>query len=442
MLNVRDLAKYLRVSRITVYRYIQGGLPFYKIGSRYFFRKEEIDAWLCQYKRKTFYVENIFRHALTNLSPVVIDNAEGGQGAMANAKTMRLTFVFNGEVIPGTIYQRETKKGKRWCINFQTQNKKRVRKVARLAQTLEEAAIVLQEEIQKAFDYEYSTTRRKEKIIFRDFCEKYLELYAQTNKTSWKTDRSCLKNMNHYFGNIYPSELTSEDIEKFKKDKLSKGLQKSTVNRYLAILRKMLNLAKDWGHLSEDKEIRIRLFPERDNLKERILSEDEEKRLLQTSSELVKSVIIVALNTGMRLREILNLKWNQINFNARIIKVDNAKNGRIRFVDINTPLLRELQMLRSRDGQSPCVFSNPETGKPYLDVKKGFKAACRRAEISGLRFHDLRHTFASRLVEKGVHLITVKDLLGHSTVKMTERYAHSSRQSKRNAVELLAKRKS
>jgi integrase len=109
-------------------------------------------------------------------------------------------------------------------------------------------------------------------------------------------------------------------------------------------------------------------------------------------------------------------------------------------VDVNTPLLRELQMLMSRNGQSPYVFSNPETGKPYLDTKKGFKAACRRAGIEGLRFHDLRHTFASRLVERGVDLITVKDLLGHSTVKMTERYTYSSRQSKKNAVELLARR--
>ncbi len=361
---------------------------------------------------------------------------------MAKAKTKRLTFVLNGEVIPGTIYQRETKKGKRWCINFQTPDKKRIRKVARLAQTEEEAVFVLQEEIQKAFNHEYSTSRRREKITIKNFSEKYLELYAKTNKSSWKTDRSCIKNMNHHFGGIFLSELTSETIEKFKKDKLSNGLQKSTVNRYLAILRKMLNLAKDWGYLPESKEIRIRLFPERDNLKERILSGDEEKRLMQTSSELVKSVITVALNTGMRLREILNLKWGQINFHARVIKVDNAKNGRIRYVDINTPLLCELQMLRSRDGQSQHVFFNPDTGKPYLDTKKGFKAACRRAGIEGLRFHDLRHTFASRLIERGADLITVKDLLGHSTVKMTERYTHSSRQSKRNAVELLAQRES
>ncbi|MFX0200827.1 MAG: site-specific integrase [Candidatus Hodarchaeota archaeon] len=196
------------------------------------------------------------------------------------------------------------------------------------------------------------------------------------------------------------------------------------------------------GWLPEQREIRIRLFPERDNLKERILSEDEEKKLLLTSSELVKSAITVAINTGLRLREILNLKWDQINFNARTIKVENAKNGRIRYVDVNTPLLRELQMLRSRDGQSPYVFFNPETGKPYLDTKKGFKAACRRAGIEGLRFYDLRHTFVSRLAERGVYLITVKDLLGHSTVKMTERYTHSSRQSKRNAVELLTQRES
>jgi site-specific recombinase XerD len=86
------------------------------------------------------------------------------------------------------------------------------------------------------------------------------------------------------------------------------------------------------------------------------------------------------------------------------------------------------------------VFSNPETGKPYVDLKKGFKAACIRAEIKDLRFQDLRHTFASRLlVNKGVDIETVRDLLGHHCISITQRYTHSNDERKRAAVALLNK---
>jgi integrase len=96
--------------------------------------------------------------------------------------------------------------------------------------------------------------------------------------------------------------------------------------------------------------------------------------------------------------------------------------------------------MKSGDVEQESVFSNPSTGKPYSDVKGSFKKACQKADITGLRFHDLRHTFASRLVESGADLITVKELLGHSTVKMTERYTHSNQTQKKNAVELLVNR--
>jgi len=81
-------------------------------------------------------------------------------------------------------------------------------------------------------------------------------------------------------------------------------------------------------------------------------------------------------------------------------------------------------------------FCNPETGKPYLDMKTGFKGACRRAGITDLRFHDLRHTFASRLVEKGVDIETLKELLGHHSITITQRYIHSNDERKRAAVDL------
>ena len=120
------------------------------------------------------------------------------------------------------------------------------------------------------------------------------------------------------------------------------------------------------------------------------------------------------------------------------ITVDKSKNGRPRSIQINSTLIDELYKLKSRNCQSVYVFLNPQTGKPFTTVARAFKAACRRANIEGLRFHDLRHTFATRLIERGADLITVKELLGHSTVRITERYTHPGLDTKRKAVELLA----
>lgn len=172
----------------------------------------------------------------------------------------------------------------------------------------------------------------------------------------------------------------------------------------------------------------------------RILTGDEEHRLLEVSPAHLKPVIVVALNTGMRRGEILNLKWNQIDFEKELIKVENTKSGKKRHIHINSELASLLLRLKSEEDSGEFVFVNPDTGKPFLDLKRAFKGACKKAAIEDLRFHDLRHTFASRLVENGVDLITVKDLLGHSTVKMTERYTHPNQDLKKKAVEMLVRK--
>ena len=113
-----------------------------------------------------------------------------------------------------------------------------------------------------------------------------------------------------------------------------------------------------------------------------------------------------------------------------------TKSGKSRAVPINDMLF---EFFHARKNKSEYVFPNPKTGMPYVDLKRQFRNACRRADIKGLRFHDLRHTFASRLVEKGVDIETVRDLLGHSSITITQRYTHSTDERKRVAVELLSK---
>lgn len=144
----------------------------------------------------------------------------------------------------------------------------------------------------------------------------------------------------------------------------------------------------------------------------------------------------MAINTGMRKGEILNLKWENVDLKHGLILLDITKNGERREIPINETVRATLQALPRRL-DIPHVFFNPKTGLPYRDIKGSFATALRRSKILDFRFHDLRHTFASHLVMANIDLTTVKELLGHKDIKMTLRYAHLAPSHKVKAVDVL-----
>jgi len=195
--------------------------------------------------------------------------------------------------------------------------------------------------------------------------------------------------------------------------------------------------AIEWGKIDVSPASKVRLFRE-ENRRTRYLEEEEIERLHEACSGHLKPILATALNTGMRKGEILNLKWVDVDLRNRIISILNSKNNEKREIPVNEDLFQALLRVR-KNLESPYVFCK-EDGVPYKDVKTGFRAALKRAKISNFRFHDLRHTFASRLVMKGVGLKTVQELLGHKDVRMTLRYSHLSPDHKKAAVEKLSKR--
>jgi integrase len=262
------------------------------------------------------------------------------------------------------------------------------------------------------------------------------------NKRSWKDDLYRLKRFNDFFGNVTLMELSPVDVEKFKSHKLKEGVTNTTVNHYLKTLKRMFNIAITWGYAKENPVKGIKFYSERDSLRERILTEEEEGRLLEAASGHLRPILNVALNTGMRRGEILNLKWTHVDFKAGEIFIEKTKSGTPRTIDINSDLLDELTRLKVETNNKLYVFINPKTAKPYKKLQRSFERARQKASIEDLRFHDLRHTFASRLIEKGVDIIKVKDFLGHSTLRTTERYIHPDREERKKAVELLCKNRS
>lgn len=354
---------------------------------------------------------------------------------MAKAKTKsRVNFGF------GAIYQRKTKDGRiRWYLDYWDEAGKRIQRVAMNAQSVEDAALALRTEVSRAFDRAHGVKELK-RIVFNNFAPIYLESYAKPNKRSWICDDYCLEaHLKPHFGKLDLMEITPLDIETYRARRLKAGVRRSTTNREMALLKKMFHLAADWGYCTENPVAKVKLFPERDNLKERVLSEDEETRLLAHCPQHLAPIVVFALNTGMRRGEILGLRWDQVDASATSVRVTRTKSGRDRIVPLNAAAAGVIKSQR-RDSHRNYVFPSTKGGEFMRSVAHSFARACRLAGITGLRFHDLRHTFATRLVRKGADIITVQGLLGHHAVTVTQRYTHTGADEKRRAVEALARK--
>jgi integrase len=275
----------------------------------------------------------------------------------------------------------------------------------------------------------YLDIEKIERVTLGEFAKLFVENYSRPNKSSWKDDALRLRLAAKALGEgKCLDEIASRHIEQFKKQKLHEGLQPSTVNRYLTILKTMYKKAIEWGNAKENPLDTVKHFRE-NNQGLRFLEEEEIGRLLVACTPYLKSIVITALNTGMRRGEIFNLKWSDIDFKRRLITIYKTKNNERKVIPMNGLLVNTLARVREHS-KSEDVFLVKE-------IRKDFSRALNCAKITCFRFHDLRHTFASHLVMKGVDLMTVKELMGHKSIKMTERYSHLSHGHKSKAVEVL-----
>lgn len=282
----------------------------------------------------------------------------------------------------------------------------------------------------------YLDIRREHKIKFEELAQMYLDLYSKPNKKSYHSDADLVKTLGRFFNGKYVYEITPILVEKFKSERI-KEVSPATTNRALACLKCMFNRAIEWGKASTNPVSKVKLFRE-NNKRLRYLEKEEIAKLLARCNNHLKPIVIVALNTGMRKGEILNLKWHDIDFRRGIIYLLNTKNGEKREIPLNEQAKTALIRVRKHP-DSPYIFCNTE-GKPYGDIKKTFLTTLKKTGIINFRFHDLRHTFASHLVMSGVDLNTVRELMGHKSLEMTLRYSHLSPDHKKRAVDILGRR--
>jgi integrase len=287
-------------------------------------------------------------------------------------------------------------------------------------------------------EVERSEYYQSAKISLAQFGQQYLE-YAKANKRSWLRDEQIMAHLNTAMGPTKLGDIGALQIERYKLDRLQQSASPATVNREVALLKHMFNMAEHWQLFFGRNPVRGVKFLEEDNLQIRSLSEAEQEKLLQCCSPYLQDLVTFAINTGLRLGEILNLRWEEVDLENAVIKMLVRKNRRMLEVPLNDTAVA---VVNGWCGLRKCefVFYNPETGGQWKDLWLGLKKACRKAGLDDLTWHTFRHTFATRLTRSGVDLVTVKELLGHSSVSVTMRYAHTNRDAKKRAVALIAGR--
>jgi len=279
----------------------------------------------------------------------------------------------------------------------------------------------------------------REKILFHEMVKEFLEKHSKANKKkSFSRDVGLCRNLEKRLGSRLLHQITGKDVQKYKMGRQKDGVKESTINRELAALRSIFNRAKEWGYLVIDVP-KLGMFNEEKFKRERYLTREEEQNICEIATEPIKSVIVVAINSGMRLSEILVLKWGDLDFDKKTMRLRETKAGKPQSVEMNSIVYNLLEGRRTQQKGSDYIFPGLGGSKPLNTnyISRKFRRLASKARVKDAKFHDCRHTFASRLAILGVPIYTLKKLMRHSSITLTERYAHLAPSTMHDAVERL-----
>jgi site-specific recombinase XerD len=334
------------------------------------------------------------------------------------------------------IFERESGSGVWWICYFDHIGRRHREK----AGTKSAAILLYRKRKQEALEGKKLPEKlRRPSVSFVEIAKDALA-YSKAHKRSYGDDVIRMERVLSWFRDRAADSVTPQEIEQ----KLTKSADENewapaTINRYRALLSLTYSLAIRNGKL-KDNPARLVKHRTENNARIRVLSPEEEVRLravIQATCREHLPEFEIALNTGLRLSELYNLMWDNINLSRKLLTVPRSKNGEVRYVPLNKPAVKAFQTLRKERDCSGPIFLNWRhdrlTGPRYW-----FEPALREAKIRNFTWHCLRHTFASRLVMNGENLRTVQELMGHKQISMTVRYSHLAPQHQLAAVERLA----
>ena len=280
------------------------------------------------------------------------------------------------------------------------------------------------------------------------FWEQYLP-HAQRYKSSWELDRSTY--VNHIaprFAEVAMNNITPMQVDEIVQQMTQNSYAAGTINRVLILFGSLFTL----GHkrqiqgVPKRAALDIRLLPNPQKL-ERYISQAETQRLFaelaRSRNPLLRHIVAFLLLTGARKSEALHARWQDFDFDTQTWTIPHTKGGGHRRVMMSAAIKPILDTVRAMHVAQlgelhELVFPNFKTGEPFVNLYRAWDYARRQAGMPELRMHDLRHSFASALVNRGVSIYEVQNLLGHASLKTTRRYAHLSPQRLRESAEVAA----
>lgn len=332
-----------------------------------------------------------------------------------------------------------------WWISYTDASGKRARRSSGTSDRKEAEALAAKWRLET---FQAKQWGKQPSRTFDELMLAYLKA-TEDEKRSAERDKYSAKHLYQFFTGHQLEVLKGSDIRAYIEVRKSEGAAQGTVNREIGLFSSAINYARnewDWeipnpvmGKRLREPEGRIRW-----------LTKEEAVQLVAAAgtdprATHLPDLIRLGVNTGMRKGEMLGLEWRRVDLKANLVHLgaEHTKAGKRRSVPLNdearSALLNRARFRAEHCPSSPWVFTNRK-GERIESVKTSFSSACEIAGIEDLTVHDLRHTCAAWLVSAGASLIEVRELLGHSTIRMTERYAHLAPDNVRNAVARLDER--
>ena len=312
---------------------------------------------------------------------------------------------------------------------------------------------------------EVSQLKTLQNFIENDYKPWVLAHHKRGNKT--------IASLIHCFGQFFPkplTEITPAIIEQWRSKRINDGISNATLNRDIGTLKAVMTKATEWGFIQESPLKNIKLSKVDRSPKVRYLSVEEETRLRQVLLERdcqlrqerlnanqwradreyplypefshddfcdhLTPMVLLSINTGLRQGELFHLQWGMVNLTeaSLILAGSITKNSSSRYIPLNDEAKAIMLRLYDKSATKEGLVFPSKNNQPFNNIKRSWSSVLEKAQITQFRWHDLRHHFASKLVMAGVDLNTVRELLGHSDIKMTLRYSHLAPEHKVNAV--------
>ena len=271
----------------------------------------------------------------------------------------------------------------------------------------------------------------------------YLPISRFKHNTHKAREGAYTNHIQPYFGNQSVIDIKPVHVRQWKTNLLSKNMSAATINKLIIILGQLIDLAQELGiaDVLPRKKLGLELLktPEHQDFflsNEQLISLRTECR--RSKNHNLLHIVDLLVLTGARKREILDAKWQDMDFRLKLLRVPCSKNGKPRFITLCDQAYKLICELHIINADSEYIVANPKTGRPYRCIYHTWDKARKAAGLPNVRVHDLRHSFASALVNSGISLYEVQELLGHSSIKTTQRYAHLDQSRLKKSVESIS----